>query len=93
MVVSPDLLSDRDALAMTCDVNGERRQDGTTADLVFDVPVLIEYISSIVTLSARRRDLHRHARWRRRGAGSVPEARRRHHTSIEGIGTMVNHCR
>ena len=31
-------------------VNGERRQDGTTRDLVFDVPFLISEISEVVTL-------------------------------------------
>ena len=31
-------------------VNGELRQEGTTADMIFDVPFLIEYISSFMTL-------------------------------------------
>ena len=31
-------------------VNGEIRQDGTTADLVFDVPTLIAYLSKYMTL-------------------------------------------
>ena len=33
-------------------VNGELRQEGTTADMIFDVPFLIEYISSFMTLQA-----------------------------------------
>ncbi|MGE9818864.1 fumarylacetoacetate hydrolase family protein [Acinetobacter baumannii] len=31
-------------------VNGELRQEGTTADMIFNVPFLIEYISSFMTL-------------------------------------------
>ena len=38
-------------LRITCRVNGEPRQDASTADLIFDVPTLIETISRSVTLS------------------------------------------
>ncbi len=38
-------------LSVVCRVNGETRQDSTTADLIFDVPTLIETISRSVTLS------------------------------------------
>jgi 2-keto-4-pentenoate hydratase/2-oxohepta-3-ene-1,7-dioic acid hydratase in catechol pathway len=31
-------------------VNGEKRQDGTTADLIFSIPKLIETVSSGITL-------------------------------------------
>ncbi|HRN76359.1 fumarylacetoacetate hydrolase family protein, partial [Ottowia sp.] len=31
-------------------VNGQLTQQGTTADMVFDVPMLIEYFSSFMTL-------------------------------------------
>src|SRR5436189_4792509 len=31
-------------------VNGEVRQDGTAADMVFDIPVLVAYISGVMTL-------------------------------------------
>lgn len=31
-------------------VNGELRQEGTTADMIFNVPFLIGYISSFMTL-------------------------------------------
>jgi 2-keto-4-pentenoate hydratase/2-oxohepta-3-ene-1,7-dioic acid hydratase in catechol pathway len=49
-VVSTDELADRDALHIVCEVNGEVRQDGTTADLIFDVPTLVSFLSSITTL-------------------------------------------
>lgn len=38
-------------LRVTCRVNGELRQDASTADLIFDVPTLIETVSRSVTLS------------------------------------------
>jgi len=31
-------------------VNGELRQEGTTADMIFDIPTLVEYLSSFMTL-------------------------------------------
>ncbi|MFN7145398.1 MAG: fumarylacetoacetate hydrolase family protein [Myxococcota bacterium] len=37
-------------LRVRCLVNGEVRQDGSTADMVFDVPTLIAYVSSVMTL-------------------------------------------
>ena len=38
-------------LRIRCRVNGETRQDSSTADLIFDVPTLIEAISMSVTLA------------------------------------------
>jgi 2-keto-4-pentenoate hydratase/2-oxohepta-3-ene-1,7-dioic acid hydratase in catechol pathway len=38
------------ARSVECRVNGERRQFGRTADLRFDVPFLVAFISSIMTL-------------------------------------------
>jgi 2-keto-4-pentenoate hydratase/2-oxohepta-3-ene-1,7-dioic acid hydratase in catechol pathway len=40
------------ALRLSCRVNGETRQDASTADLIFDVPTLIETLSKSVTLAA-----------------------------------------
>ena len=37
-------------VAVRCDVNGERRQDGNTAQLVFDVAGLLSTLSHIMTL-------------------------------------------
>jgi 2-keto-4-pentenoate hydratase/2-oxohepta-3-ene-1,7-dioic acid hydratase in catechol pathway len=31
-------------------VNGERRQDGTTADMIFGVPFLVSYVSQFMSL-------------------------------------------
>src|SRR5690606_24444033 len=41
---------DTDALAVRSRVNGEARQDGTTADLIFDVAHLISFVSRAFTL-------------------------------------------
>ena len=41
---------DPGALAIACRLNGDTRQSSTTADLIFDVPTLIEFISHVMTL-------------------------------------------
>jgi 2-keto-4-pentenoate hydratase/2-oxohepta-3-ene-1,7-dioic acid hydratase in catechol pathway len=41
---------DRDALEVICRVNGEVRQHGRVGQMAFSIPVLIEYISGIMTL-------------------------------------------
>jgi 2-keto-4-pentenoate hydratase/2-oxohepta-3-ene-1,7-dioic acid hydratase in catechol pathway len=40
------------ALEVVCRVNGEVRQHGRSAEMAFPIPVLLEYISSIMTLEA-----------------------------------------
>ena len=52
LIVSPDLLDDPDALDVRCLVNGEQRQSDTTHNLIFSVPVLVEYLSRMMTLHA-----------------------------------------
>jgi 5-oxopent-3-ene-1,2,5-tricarboxylate decarboxylase/2-hydroxyhepta-2,4-diene-1,7-dioate isomerase len=42
---------DPHALGLSTRVNGEQRQHGNTRDLIDDVPALIEYLSSFMTLS------------------------------------------
>ena len=39
------------SLALQTTVNGQVTQSGTTADMIFDVPTLIEYFSSFMTLN------------------------------------------
>ena len=39
-------------LSITCAVNGEIRQDGTTDQMIFDVPTLVSYLSRVMTLAA-----------------------------------------
>jgi 2-keto-4-pentenoate hydratase/2-oxohepta-3-ene-1,7-dioic acid hydratase in catechol pathway len=49
-VVTTDEVPNPDALRLWCDIDGERVQDSNTDDLIFPVPVLIEYLSSVTTL-------------------------------------------
>ncbi|MGH9706994.1 MAG: fumarylacetoacetate hydrolase family protein [Candidatus Acidiferrales bacterium] len=51
-IVTPNEIPDHRSLRLRCLVNGEVMQDSTTANLVFDVPSLIEFISSFITLDA-----------------------------------------
>jgi 2-keto-4-pentenoate hydratase/2-oxohepta-3-ene-1,7-dioic acid hydratase in catechol pathway len=94
VVVTPDELDDPDALPLSCSVNGEAMQGGTTADLVFSVSRLIAEISSAVRMlpgdliftgtpsgTGSTRDPRRYLQ-----PGDVIESR------IEGIGTMRNEC-
>ncbi|MFK7965566.1 MAG: fumarylacetoacetate hydrolase family protein [Burkholderiaceae bacterium] len=50
-LVSADEIADPMKLALTTRVNGEITQQGTTADMIFSVPALISYLSSVMTLS------------------------------------------
>ena len=93
VLVSTDSFDDPTDLAITCDINGERKQEDRTTSLLFSVAELIEYLSAIITLdvgdviftgtpagvgAASKTVL---------GPGDVITS------SIEGIGTMVNTCR
>jgi 2,4-didehydro-3-deoxy-L-rhamnonate hydrolase len=49
-LVTPDEIPDPHALAMTLDVNGERRQNGTTANMIFKIPFLLSYVSQFMVL-------------------------------------------
>lgn len=50
--MGPVLATDLDParLAVRARVNGETRQNGSTADMVFDVPFLIAFVSAVMTL-------------------------------------------
>jgi 2-keto-4-pentenoate hydratase/2-oxohepta-3-ene-1,7-dioic acid hydratase in catechol pathway len=92
-VVSTDSFATPGDLQITCDINGERRQDDRTLNLVFDVPTLISYLSSILTLSpgdlifTGTPDGVGAASLRFLVDGDVIS------TTIEGIGTLTNRCR
>ena len=49
-LVTPDEVSDPQDLGMWLDVNGERRQDGSTGTMVYGVAHLIAYLSTYFTL-------------------------------------------
>ena len=79
VLVSVDEVVDRDNLHIVCAVNGEVRQDDTTANLIFDVPTLISYLSHITTLVTGDVIFTGHAGGHRRRTGQVPRRRRRDH--------------
>jgi len=93
VVVSTDSFNDPDDLLITCDINGERRQDDRTSNLIFDIPTLISYLSSVLTLSAG--DLIFTGTPEGVGAASLRFLADGDviTTTIEGIGTLTNRCR
>lgn len=50
VVVTKDELADPQAIGLRCLVNGELRQNGTTAHMIFDIPTLIASLSEGLTL-------------------------------------------
>ena len=49
-LVTQDELPDPASLAMWLKVNGELRQNSNTANMIFDVPTLVSYVSEFMTL-------------------------------------------
>jgi 2,4-diketo-3-deoxy-L-fuconate hydrolase len=49
-IATPDELKDINNLRLWLTVNGEKFQDGTTADLIFKIPHIISYVSQFMTL-------------------------------------------
>ena len=49
-LATPDEIGDVHDLKLWLTVNGERKQDGSTRDLVFGLPFLVSYISQFMTL-------------------------------------------
>ncbi len=83
-------IADPQTLPMTLSVNGQIEQDASTADMVFPVAAVVEFISSFVTLepgdiiSTGTPAGVGHAKGKSLKAGDVLEA------SIEGIGVLRN---
>jgi 2,4-didehydro-3-deoxy-L-rhamnonate hydrolase len=49
-LVSVDTFDDRDDIELWCDVNGHRKQHARSSRLIFSIPTLVAYLSSICTL-------------------------------------------
>ena len=49
-MVSVDGFEDRDDIGLWCEVAGEPMQEGRTSELIFSIPTLVAYLSSICTL-------------------------------------------
>jgi len=91
-VVSLDQFANPADLAISCDINGERRQDARTSDLIFDIPQLIAYLSAICTLEPG--DLIFTGTPSGVGAmsGTFLKAGDTITTTLESIGTLTNRC-
>lgn len=91
-LVSLDLVSDRDALALTCDVDSTREQDGNTRDLIFDVPALVAYLSSICELLPGDLIFTGTPAGVGVGKGRFLQVGQTVVSTIDGVGTLTNHC-
>ncbi|CAN1724063.1 putative hydrolase Bmul_3283/BMULJ_05242 [Hyphomicrobium sp. 1Nfss2.1] len=49
-LATPDEIADVQNLAMSLDVNGERKQTGSTSTMIFSIPFLLAYISRFMVL-------------------------------------------
>lgn len=49
-IVTSDEISDPENLGIRSYINGEKRQESTTNELIFDIPTLIKFISDLITL-------------------------------------------
>ncbi len=93
-VVSLDAVRDPNDLAITCDLDSLRVQEARTSDLIFAVPELIEFLSSLCTLESG--DLI--FTGTPAGVGSTRDPRRYLKpgetitTEIEGLGKLINRC-
>jgi 2,4-didehydro-3-deoxy-L-rhamnonate hydrolase len=50
LLVTPDEIADVDNLAMSLDVNGQRKQTGSTATMIFKIPELLAYVTEFMVL-------------------------------------------
>jgi 2-keto-4-pentenoate hydratase/2-oxohepta-3-ene-1,7-dioic acid hydratase in catechol pathway len=50
-IVTPDEAGTHDAIEIALDLNGERMQEDSTANLIFSVPELVAHLSSLMTLA------------------------------------------
>ena len=91
-MVSVDALADPMDIALWCDVSGERMQDSRSSKLIFAIPTLVAYLSSICTLEpgdlifTGTPDGVGMARGRFLAAGDVVTS------GAEGIGELRNTC-
>lgn len=91
-LVSLDEVADPDDLAISCDVNDERRQEARTSDLIFTVPDLIAYISSVCTLVPGDVIFTGTPSGVGVMTGTFLQPGDVVTTTIEGLGSMTNRC-
>jgi 2-keto-4-pentenoate hydratase/2-oxohepta-3-ene-1,7-dioic acid hydratase in catechol pathway len=91
-IVTADEIPDPHALDISLSINGEQLQHSNTSNLIFNVPTLIEYLSSVFTLEpgdivstgtpAGVGFSHKPPRWLRPGDQVV--------VKVEGLGELKN---
>lgn len=93
VLVSTDSFDDPTDLAISCDINGERKQEDRTTSLIFTVAELIEYLSQVMTLETGDTIYTGTPA----GVGAASQTFLKPGdvitSTVEGIGTMVNTCR
>lgn len=92
VLVSPDNFADPDDIAIECSVNGELRQHATTAQLIFPVPFLVEYLSGILTLSPGDVIFTGTPEGVGIATGNLLRPDDVIETTVAGIGTLTNRC-
>ncbi|MFT5203527.1 MAG: 2,4-diketo-3-deoxy-L-fuconate hydrolase [Candidatus Aldehydirespiratoraceae bacterium] len=91
-LVSLDHFDNPGSLALGCDVSGEVRQDDNTANLIFDIPTLISYLSHITTLVSGDIIWTGTPEGIGFSQGKLLLDGDVITTTIEGLGQMVNRC-
>ena len=91
-LVSTDSFADPNDLQIVTTVNGEVRQNDRTSNMIFDIPKLISYISSITSLAAGDIIFSGTPEGVGFRNGSFLKDGDIVETTIEGIGTMRNRC-
>ena len=91
-LVSTDSFADPNDLQIVTTVNGEVRQNDRTSNMIFDIPTLISYISSIASLAAGDIIFSGTPEGVGFRNGSFLKDGDIVETTIEGIGTMRNRC-
>lgn len=93
-IVTLDEVADPRNLRITCRLNGNLVQDESTADMVFDIPELVVFLSSVLPL--RPGDLCLTGTPSGVGMGMNPKVYLKDgdvlDTEIEGVGAMRNRC-
>ena len=91
-VVSLDQFSNPADLKITCDINGTRKQDSRTSDLIFDIPALVESSRGSALLEPGDLIFTGTPSGVGVASGEFLKPGDVITTEIEGIGTMTNRC-
>jgi len=93
VLVSVDAFDDPDDIRLWCEVDGDRRQDARTSQLIFNVPYLVSYLSGILSLQPGDIIFTGTPSGVGMATGTFLKPGDVVTSGIEGIGTMVNACR